>query len=224
MSLFKHTSFLDFHTHSLKRESEKNITEIVSLHLGQEKEHHYFTIAQHPWFTEKNPSSLEVEILKEKLKQPNCLAMGEMGLDNIKGPDLDIQMNILRNQLQIAEELDKPVIIHCVRAYDQLYQIKKEFPSIKKWCIHGYARHATLALQLIHQGFHLSLMPVFTITDKYKKLLREIPLDKFFLETDSMPNIQIEDIYLQAANILEVPLSTLQEQIIHNAESFFNHE
>lgn len=219
--LYPNTHFLDFHTHYLDRLDNSNITEIVSLHFDDMKDHHYFTIGFHPWKTLQKISNEEKQIFIEKLNKDQCLAMGEMGLDNLKGPDMSLQMDILRSQLEIAQELDLPVIIHCVKAYDQLLQIKKEFPLIKNWCIHGYARHAILANQLIKQGFYISLMPVTTINDKYIKLLQSIPLDKLFLETDSMPNIQIENIYLQASKILGVSIDGLKQQIHNNANIFF---
>lgn len=220
-NLFPPTNYLDFHTHQPKRQDNPNITEITSIHLGQTPKHDFYTIGKHPWWTENILSEEEKETLKKHLSSPKCLAMGEMGLDNLKGVAMPLQMDILRSQLDLAQELERPVIIHCVRAIDQLLQIKKEYPSIQNWCIHGYARHEILALQLIDKGFHLSLMPVSKPNEKYQKLLSSLPLDRFFLETDSMPEIQIEAIYLQAAEVLGITIEALQIQLIHNAELFF---
>lgn len=221
MPLFQPSIYLDFHTHARRRQDRTDIIEIVSHHLGESIEQGFYTIGKHPWWTENVLSDQEKSILKELLMSPNCLAMGEMGLDNLKGVEMSLQMDILRSQLAVAQELGKSVIIHCVRAYDQLLKIKKEFPNIKNWCIHGYARHEVLAQQLIDQGFYLSLMPVYKPTEQYQKLLCSLPQDRFFLETDSMPEIQIEAIYLQAATLLEITVEALQIQLIHNAEVFF---
>ena len=65
-------------------------------------------------------------------------------------------------------------------------------------------------------------MPVHNVDDKYVKLVRAIPINRLFLETDSMPEIKIEDIYLQVAEIKGMPLEELQERIILNANTFFN--
>ena len=219
--LFPKNNYLDFHNHRLCRSDREDITEIVSLHLGKEAPHHFYTIAKHPWWTEEPLSTIELQILKTHLQSDLCLAMGEMGLDNLKGPPMEKQMDILRSQLRLAREVEVPVIIHCVRAYDQLLKVKKEFPEIKHWCIHGYARHEVLARQLIDKGFYLSLMPVAPLTEKYQKLLRCLPLDRFFLETDSMPDSAIENIYLRAASILGLPVDALRIQLINNAHIFF---
>jgi len=219
--LFQPTHYLDFHTHRLRRQGRSDITEIVSIHMGQEERaHELYTIGKHPWWTEKTLSEEEIPLLQQHLSSEKCLAMGEMGLDKFKGPEMEIQINVLRSQLDLAREISASVIIHCVKAYDQLLQIKKEYPEIKKWCIHGYSRHATLAHQLINQGFHLSIMPMKP-SDKYTDLLQSLPLEKFFLETDSMPNILIEDLYLQAAKALDVSVEKLKIQMAKNANNFF---
>lgn len=217
-------NYLDFHTHKLRRQNDSHITEIVSIHLGNEIPHNLYTIGKHPWFTNSQLSDKEKRELKTHLQNENCLALGEVGLDRLKGASLDIQKDILRSQLDIANELNKPVIIHCVRAFDQLLQVKKEFSTLKKWCIHGYARHAKLAEQLINQGFYLSLMPVINPSESYIELLRSLPIEKLFLETDSMPNITIEQLYLQASKIIDISVDELKSQLIQNAENFFKNE
>jgi len=194
--------------------------EIVSIHLGKERPHDYFTVGLHPWWTE-SPVTPEQRLQFEMLlADPKCLAMGEMGLDNLKGPSMPMQMDILRSQLVIAEELQKPVIIHCVRAFGQLGEVKKEFPGIQKWCVHGYGRHATLGKQLIDQGFCLSIMPGLPPA-KYASLLEALPIDRLFLETDSMPDADIVEVYAAIASLADMSVTELKEQMNNNAKAFF---
>ncbi|MBS9774289.1 MAG: TatD family hydrolase [Tenacibaculum sp.] len=214
-------TYIDFHTHKIRREDNDDILEIVSLHLGKETECDYFTVGKHPWWTNSLLNSSEKEQLNKLLSLKKCLAVGEIGLDKLKGENLNIQKNILRELLQIATEQQKPVIIHCVRAFDSLIKIKREFPEIKKWCIHGFSRHSTLAKQLINERFYLSIMPVKKISPKYTELIKSLPINSFFLETDSMPNTKIEDIYLQVANIREISVEELKVQLIKNFNDFF---
>lgn len=223
-SPFQKTTYLDFHNHKKRRKLNENITEITSVHYGKNTEYELFTIGKHPWWTTEELSPEEVAYFKGCLSQKNCLGIGEVGLDKLNGPELLIQRKVLESQLKLANKLQKPVIIHCVRAFDTLLKIKKDFPKIPNWCVHGFSRHAILAEQLIHQGFYISLMPVREVTNKYISLLKSLPEDRFFLETDSMPNIKIEDIYLQASKIREVSQETLQKQLVKNAEKFFGYE
>lgn len=214
--------YIDFHNHNSIRK-ESNVIEITSIHLGKEpKNHNFYTIGKHPWWTTEVLKSEEIDNLKKHYNSPYCLALGEMGLDNLKGPELKNQEEILRSQLEVAQELNAPVIIHCVRAYDQLLKIKREFPKIKNWCIHGFARNSVLAGQLIHEGFYLSLMPQQRINSQKLSLLQSISIDRLFLETDSIPGTSIEEIYTQTAVILEISVRSLQQQIMLNAKSFFD--
>lgn len=222
---FNKLVYLDFHTHKSRYKGNDKVVEIVSFHLGMEHPHEgLYTIGKHPWWTDAVLTIGEVAELTNHFNSTNCLALGEMGLDKLKGSPLAVQMDILRSQLSIAAALNAPVIIHCVRAYNQLLQIKKEFPSIKKWCVHGFGRNVTLAQQLVNEGFYLSLMPNIRPIDKLNELLHGIPRDRLFLETDSMSQISIEDIYLQASKMLNIPLEELQVQMMQNASNFFGNE
>lgn len=220
MSLFHEKNILDFHTHRQRHKEDSNIFEIISIHLGQEKACDYFTIGMHPWWT-TSVSEDQLEALENQLKADKCLAVGEMGLDKLKGSPLETQQHILRAQLKIAALVDKPVIIHCVRAFDQLSKIKKEFPNIKKWCIHGYGRHVTLAKQLINQGFYLSIMPTVS-QEKYKAFFKELPNDRLFLETDSMPNMSIGEVYQKVYDATGIKTDRLRKMMSQNATNFFS--
>lgn len=218
-SIFDDQHFLDFHTHKMRHAHREDVIEIVSLHLGKESDKACFTVGMHPWWTEEEVTPSQRELLNNMLTDPNCVAMGEMGLDQLKGPPINQQMDILRSQLKIAAALNKPVIIHCVRAFDQLISIKKEFPTIKKWCVHSYGRHAILARQLINQGFYLSLMP--TIDQKYIEWFTALPHNKLFLETDSMPDTDILELYSRVANLSGMSVEKLRAQMNNNARDFF---
>lgn len=218
--IFPDHKFLDFHTHNLRHADMGDFTEIVSIHLGQEKPPQYFTVGLHPWWTRQVLTIDQKQQLMSILSDPFCLAMGEMGLDNLKGPEMKDQIEILSSQLSIAQDLHKPVIIHCVRAFDQLIKLRRDFPEIKKWCIHGFGRHLILARQLIAQGFYLSIMPSVG-PEKYEAFFKELPNDRLFLETDSMADVRIDQIYLQVSKLLGVEVTQLCNQMNSNARDFF---
>jgi TatD DNase family protein len=100
-----------------------------------------------------------------------------------------------------------------------LIKIKREFPDIKKWCVHGYGRHSILAKQLIDQGFYLSLIP--SKPDKYVDWFASLPLDKLFLETDSMPDTTILDVYNDVSALTGISVDELKRQMNSNAREFF---
>lgn len=217
--------YIDFHTHRMRYGDRNDVVEIVSLHHGKDVDHNLFTIGRHPWWTESVMSDQERSSFIEILTSEKCLALGEIGLDKLKGAPMTNQELVLQELLSIAAQRQLPVVIHCVRAFDTLLRIKKDYPTIPRWCIHGYARHATLAKQLIDHGFFLSLMPQLNPKSKegYQQLITSLPLDRFFLETDSMPQADIIRIYEHTSKLLRLDLPLLKHQMCLNARDFFDH-
>ncbi len=111
----------------------------------------------HPWQT---ASSDELDGLFEGLEcllsHPAVVAIGECGLDRLRGGSLDVQAEVLRRHLVLAERYVRPVILHCVRAFDLLLQIKKAQPISVPLIVHGFRGRAALARQLLDAGFDLS--------------------------------------------------------------------
>ncbi|MEZ4986942.1 MAG: TatD family hydrolase [Saprospiraceae bacterium] len=157
-TVFPPTAYIDFHTHRARYGDREDVLEIISSHLGDGKEGSLYTLGCHPWLTMEQLDATALSDLQDTLlNDPRCLALGECGLDKLKGPAMSIQIAILEQQLELADRHRKSVVIHCVRAYDPLLQVKKQFPNIPNWVIHGYARHDILAKSLVDQGFYLSL-------------------------------------------------------------------
>lgn len=210
---------IDFHTHQAVHSDRVDVIEIVSSPVPLDDQ--VFSLERHPWHTSNLLSELEKIELSTQLQHPNCLALGEVGLDKQKGVGFEQQVEILRSILSVANAEKTPVIIHCVRAFDEIIQLKKEFKRISNWAIHGFNKNWELAKQLTDQGFYLSLN--CGKANEVEKLLKVIPQDRLFLETDNSA-ILIEDNYLRAAEILGMIVVELQSQIAQNAKTFFEHE
>ena len=109
---------IDFHTHSQREQND--IVEVISLHPSKPKDKKYYTIGYHPWWTLDKLSLDELNVLKSAfLYDPFCLGLGEFGLDNLKRAPMELQEKIFEQQLNIANEVNAPVVIHCVRAFDR---------------------------------------------------------------------------------------------------------
>lgn len=209
---------LNFHTHNPTNSSE--ITEIVSFHLTETVTDNFHTIGAHPWWTETELSDTEIELLRSKLTHKKCLALGEIGLDKLKGAPMEIQSKNFRKQLAVAEGLNLPVIIHCVKAFDELLSIKKEFPKIENWCIHGFNKKVELAKQLLNAGFYFSL----PISSNFESLIHALPSEKVFFETDDSKEISIDEVYSKASRILSKSVNDLVKEHWGNTRSLFGYE
>jgi TatD DNase family protein len=173
----------------------------------------FFSVGAHPWF-----SSYNVQI--DRLAQlPNCLAIGESGLDRVKGLSFDEQLKSFEAQVQLAERIEKPLIIHCVKAFDEILRLKKKWKPNQPWIIHGYQKNSNLAKQLIDAGCYLSI-GVGVKNESVKEMVKAIPTERLFLETDDS-NVSIADVYDLIAKTLNISSGNLENIILRNFEIAF---
>jgi len=217
--LEKKLKYIDLHTHKQYQDPE-----VVCLYSLLPKEasrvvlNNYFTIGCHPWYADNYP--VYRDVILQYSKNDRCLAIGEIGMDRTKG-ELLVQQKIFEAQLQLAQELNKPVIIHCVRAYDVLLSIRKSFPG-QRWIIHGFNGNEVLARQLLDKEIYLSIgTALLNSKSKIAKCLHNLPLNYIFLETD-VSNIHIKDVYFAAARLTGKSKDELQLQIMQNFKTVFH--
>jgi TatD DNase family protein len=137
-----------------------------------------FSIGIHPWEAESG----DIKSIEPLLSHPNCKAVGEIGLDRHKGPSIDLQKEVLFQQLNLANQLNKPVIFHIVRAWNEffaLYKTHKQTP----WIIHGFNAPKQLN-KVLEKDIYLSLGPASIQNPNLQIHLPTIPLNRILLETD----------------------------------------
>lgn len=222
ISAFSPDLFIDFHTHRARQGQRADVLEIVSSHLGDGKTGELYTLGSHPWWTPGLLSDMQLKAIEDALlHDPHCIALGECGLDKFKGPAMKVQIAVLEQLLDIADRLERSVVIHCVRAYDPLLKTKKQFSRIPHWAIHGYARHDVLAKSLVEQGFYLSISPDRSAHPGLLAAVRSLPLDRLFLETDSAPAQDIINVYNFTAELRGMDITELKAGIAENCKTFF---
>jgi TatD DNase family protein len=210
------TPYINIHTHHL---SEDNGVFLFNNRFGFDKEIYlekYFSIGIHPWDADLQVSTVEFEKI---IQHPNCLAIGECGLDKVKGPDIEIQKKVFIDQLELAVEYQKPFIIHCVKAFDELIEICYLFHSKIPLIIHGFNKSQQLLQQLINKGFYISLH--HSVFEKVDDIFFNSQLEKIFLETDNNESILIEDVYKKAAACFQIQEDDLKEKIYTNFTALF---
>ena len=181
-----------------------------------------YTIGIHPWKADSHDISYQIDSLKKFLESTSVIGVGEVGLDKLRGPSIEVQRRIFIQQVDIAYSLKKPIIIHCIKAWDELLAVKKNYDNSIPWAIHGFNGSEQLARQLVHSGFFLSIgSSILSENSKTSKSLGSIPTNRLFLETDTK-EISIEELHLRASKILKISSHNLEEQIFKNFNVFFN--
>jgi TatD DNase family protein len=211
--------FFNFHTHQFTNQS--NILELVNQYPNEfDILIPFYSIGIHPWYIVQDRIDDDLKIIEEKLQTENCLAIGECGLDKrIKIP-LEQQIIVFEKQLALAEKYKKPVVIHCVAAFQEVIEIKKKMKISVPMIIHGFSKNNQLANQLIAAGFYISFGKYLLRNPELKTVFQTVPNDRFLLETDTIEE-NIQQVYDLAAEYKSITIKELQEVISSNFERIF---
>ncbi|MBS1510128.1 MAG: TatD family hydrolase [Bacteroidetes bacterium] len=177
-----------------------------------------FSAGIHPWYIDADwPQQLQV--LQHYAAAPNVLAIGECGLDALSTTDFALQQQVFAQQVLLANQLQKPLILHCVKAYDRVVQLLQQSRVRVPVIFHGFNRNAVLAGQLVAKDYYVSFGKALERI-AVQEALRAVPVSKIFLETDDAP-VPIAAIYEYAATALQIDSNTLYLQLKKNTLAVF---
>ncbi|WP_433830866.1 TatD family hydrolase [Flavobacterium anhuiense] len=211
--------YFNFHTHQFTNQS--NVLELVNQYPKDfDATIPFYSIGIHPWYIDDSRVDVDLKIIEEKLQIENCLAIGECGLDKRIEVALDLQISVFEKQLALAEKFKKPVVIHCVAAFQEVMVIKKKMKISVPMIIHGFSKNNQLAEQLINAGFYLSFGKYLLKNPDLKTVFQNVPNDRFFLETDTIEE-SIQQVYELASKYKYLDIKELQGIILSNYRSIF---
>lgn len=182
----------------------------------------WYSVGIHPWHIPATATPVvrnEMNVLASLAGHPQVLAIGEAGLDKLADAPMAVQIKVFEYQARLSVELDKPLVIHLVKAMSELLKLKQQIKPANPWIIHGFRGKAALAEECLRHGFYLSF------GEKYQEeALRITPADRLFLETDES-SVPVADLYSRAAEVRRVSLAELTEAIRENiAKVFLNNK
>lgn len=200
----------DFHHHN--RENTYGIYNLEPKEIVTEKK---FSVGIHPKDIDENWEE-NFEKIKEISLLPNCVAIGECGLDGLISVNENLQKEVFEKHILWANQINKPVIIHCVKRFSEIIPFQKtaKIPLV----IHGFNKKKTIADEMLRHGFYLSFGKSVLHNLSLQSILKEFPLEKIFLETDDA-NFNIEELYQKTAEIKGISIENLHNKILKNLES-----
>lgn len=205
------TRCLDIHTHHAAPQAEAVVCATIMDFNPLVSQ--LYSLGYHPWDTEKEPSTVEWEHFESMAMDPHIVAIGECGIDLLRGGALYRQLLIMKKQIEISERLKKPLIIHDVKAHDIILGLKRDLKPQQKWLIHGFRGKPSLAAMLIKAGINLSFGEKFN-----PDTLKSVPLEMIFAETDESL-LNIEAIIGRLSAVIG---KNLTDQIASNTTWFLN--
>lgn len=165
--------------------SVKSIDDCLA--LAHRFPHVYCALGIHPEHCADLTDAL-LEEIREKLSDEKALAVGEIGLDYYwPQPDRELQRYWFAKQLQLANEVGLPVVVHSREAAADTMRIMKEnLADSAGGVVHCYSYSAELAKEFVKMGFYIGIGGVVTFKNAKKivEVVREIPLERILLETD----------------------------------------
>ena len=214
--------YFNLHTHVYT--SKEDIVELVNQYPQEfDAALPNYSIGIHPLFIDESRLKSDFEVIELKISSPSCLAIGECGLDKRSKTSFEIQLDVLEKQLLLAEKHQKPVVIHCVHAFQELVQLKNKLKITTSIVIHGFSKKSPLAKQILDNGFYLSFGKNLLRNPELETVFTNTPNDRFFLETD-MVEEGIEEVYALAAKYKKITITELQQLISNNFNTVFKNK
>ena len=202
--------FFDFHHH----DAGKNLG-IYNLKFNEIPPENCFSAGIHP---DAVADDFEEKLnwLRDISAHKNCVAIGECGLDGLIDVDEKLQQKAFLAQIEIANSLQKPLIIHCVKRFSQLLQVRKmaKVPMI----VHGFNKRKTIGDDLLENGLCLSFGKSVLYNVNLQDFVKHLPIEKLFLETDSA-DFEIKELYQKVADLRNMRLEDLSEKIKNNLQN-----
>ena len=213
--------FFNLHTH--QSSIQEGVLELVNQYPQEfDASIPNYSIGIHPWYIVEDRIDEDLEIIESHLIDEKCLAIGECGLDKRIEIPLALQQMVFEKQLALAEKYRKPVVIHCVAAFQEVIAIKKKMAISVPMIIHGFSKNKETAEQLIANGFYLSFGKYLLRNPELELVFKSIPKERLFLETDTIEE-GIEAVYELAAKYRNIELEEMTAIINANFNAVFKH-
>lgn len=212
--------YFNLHTHQSSK--QEDVLELVNQYPQEfDALIPNYSIGIHPWHIVEDSIDADLEIIESKLKDDNCLAIGECGLDKRIETPIALQQMVFKKQLALAEKYKKPVIIHCVAAFQEVIAVKKKMAISVPMIIHGFSKNKETAEQLIVNGFYISFGKYLLRNPELELVFKSIPKERLFLETDTIEE-GIAAVYELAAKYRNLEMGEMRAIINANFDTVFN--
>jgi TatD DNase family protein len=207
--------FINIHSHRI---GDSHALTILNIFPEDDLPDAWLSCGIHPWYT--NDWEEKLQLLTKHAVDDRVLAIGECGLDTKATAPIELQRQIFTAQIQLSETMQKPLIIHCVKAFNELFSIYKKMKPTMPWIIHGFNPNQEIAKQCLELGMKLSFGKSLLSENTKTEITRNIPVSAVFFETDES-EVTIANIYNRYATITGISLETLKIEMLNNFKACF---
>jgi TatD DNase family protein len=216
--IFYHLCSVLINIHTHRPEFSDGILAVENVYFGQRNtpESPQQSVGIHPWYFQSEQLDAARAWLLDAAVRPETVAIGEAGLDKAIERPLADQIAAFKICVEISEAVQKPLILHCVRAFSEIISLKKAWKPEQAWIFHGFDKHPQTAAMVLRAGCYLSFgAALMRQNSAAAASLRATPPDRFFLETDT-DAIALQEVYARVAQIMGISPEALEKQMEHN--------
>ena len=210
--------FINTHTHSQLYDAK---IELVNLSVDSTERTNMYSYGLHPWHIDKETYETQLGKLEVIAHEKRCMAIGECGLDKLSKVDFAFQQEVFVEQIKIANKINKPLIIHCVKAFNELINCLNLNDNKVPVIVHGFNNNENIARVMVDQGYYFSFgKALLGYESNAAKAIKNVGRKNFFLETDDA-DLSIKYIYMKASELLGIDEEIIKQQIQSNFETVF---
>lgn len=211
--------YIDIHRHSPTREADTVV--VKNIYPGDGfaafSGRNFYSVGLHPWHLgSPDENNRSMELVENALEFDHVIMVGEAGLDKVCQKDFNEQMRVFEAHAYMAEEFNVPLVVHCVRAFNEVMELRKKMKPAMPWIMHGYNGSLQMTQQLARHGFRFSFGEnLYRPASKAIESFKYLPLELIFFETDEFDG-EVETIYRQGAKIKGVSLDFFKKEVWDN--------
>lgn len=202
--------FIDIHTHHQRGTKGISVFNIEE-NFGQCVNFNPCSIGIHPWFVTYDSFEVQLKELIRNSTSDTVFAIGECGLDKLCKTEWFLQEQVFMSQIKLANQIDKPLLIHCVKAFNEVVQCLKKSKNHVPVIFHGFNKNTNITKSLVKEGYYLSFGDSI-LKDQHLESLKACPLSQLFLETDNA-DLEIERVYGKVSEVLDISIDLLTVQL-----------
>jgi TatD DNase family protein len=219
--LLSKDNYINAHTHGPGKDNTLSVINLYPENKGSIVPGKYYSVGIHPWYIPETGSGKLLNTLEKLARLEEVVAIGECGLDKLSSVPMDLQQFVFEKQVEIAENTGKPLIIHCVRAFNELVQVKNHTGSSVEWVIHGFNANLHVADMLIRHEMYFSFGKALANPGSNAcKVLPQLDDELYLLETDDSA-MDIEKVYSLASGLVGMDMDTLKLSMMTNFINIF---
>ncbi len=210
--------YIDIHTHSAKKDA--GVVTVQNIFPGAEivgfTGRNFYSVGLHPWFLKGLANNnLQLNLVEDALELDHVVMIGECGLDKTR-PEFDEQKRVFEAQAFMAEEFRKPLIIHCVKAWNEIVELHDKMHPECDWILHGYNGGVEITRALEKRGLFFSFgEALLKNRPKVAESFSSLPLEKIFIETDEFDG-DIREVYRKGAQMKNITADDFKKSVWQN--------